>query len=78
MNYFFLKSQRKEEMIMSKFVDIGVQKQYDSATVYQATKNFEKSCNLCCYHGYHLSCRHCHIEGAHETVVKMLTEKETA
>ena len=30
---------RKEEMIMSKFMDIGVQKQYDSATVYQATKN---------------------------------------
>jgi len=63
---------------MSKFMDVGIQKQYDSTTVYQATKNFEKSCALCCYHGYHISCRHCHIEGAHETVVRMLTEKKTA
>ena len=65
-------------MIMSKFMDIGIQKQYDSITVYQAKKNFEKSCTLCCYHGYHIECKHCHIEGAHETVVKMLMEKRTA
>ncbi|MBR5022884.1 MAG: hypothetical protein IKY18_06760 [Oscillospiraceae bacterium] len=61
---------------MSRFTDIAIQKQYESVTVYQATKNFEKSCDLCCYRGYHLSCRHCHIEGAHETVIKMLTEKK--
>lgn len=75
---FLSKSWRKEVFVMSRFMDIAIQKQYESVTVYQATKNLEKSCNLCCYHGYHLSCRHCHIEGAHETVIKMLTEKKTA
>lgn len=61
-----------------KFIDIGVEKQYSSTTVAQADFHFNRSCTLCVLHGLNLSCKQCHIDGAHDTVVKMLEERRMA
>lgn len=63
---------------MSRFVDIAIEKQYSANSVYQARKNLDKSCTICTYHGYNISCKQCHIQGAYETVIKNLLENKTA
>lgn len=55
---------------MSKFEEIGVEKQYASTSIRQANFHYEKSCYLCSIHGRNIKCTHCHIEGAHAEVIK--------
>lgn len=54
---------------MCKFENIGAERQYESASKYEADRNFRISCNICCSRGMHLSCDHCAIAVAHELVV---------
>lgn len=61
---------------MSKFEDIGIAKQYNSITITQAKYYLEKSCYICIMSGRHLLCKNCHINGAHQAVVKLLSKTE--
>ena len=54
---------------MCKFETIGVERQYESASKYEADRNFRISCNICCNRGIHLSCDKCAIEVAHSLMV---------
>ena len=54
---------------MTKFETIGTQRQYDSASKYEADRNYRISCNICCSRGMKLDCDRCAIEVAHSLVV---------
>jgi len=66
---------------MSKFEEIGVEKQYASNSIRQANFHYEQSCYLCVTRGRHIECKHCHIEGAHAEVIETfnrMSAKQTA
>lgn len=54
---------------MSKFVEIGVEKQYSASTIHQATTRYEQSCYLCCIRGRHADCKFCNIDYAHKEII---------
>ena len=62
---------------MSKFEEIGVEKQYASTSIRQANFHYEKSCYLCSIHGRNIKCTHYHIEGAHAEVIKFFNTMST-
>ena len=59
---------------MTKFEQIGVERQYDSVTTYESNRNFSISCNICCRRGLHIECDRCAIAVAHEAVQVSFTE----
>lgn len=56
------------------FFENGADIQYQSTSIRQADKNYNKSCNLCCSIGLRMRCEMCPIEGAHATVVATLAK----
>ena len=54
---------------MTKFEQIGVERQLESDSKKEALRNFRHSCNVCCYRGIHLNCDKCSIAEAHKQVV---------
>lgn len=57
---------------MSKFYDIGVDRQYEAKSPAEATRMKEKSCDLCCTRpGRRCHCSVCPIATAHEIVMDM-------
>lgn len=54
---------------MTKFERIGVNRQYDAATVEEANKTFEHSCECCCNKGMHIECDRCAIAYTHSLVI---------
>lgn len=54
---------------MTKFEQVGVNMQYDSATKEIAIKKFSRSCDCCCHKGMHIDCDKCSIATAHQLVV---------
>ena len=54
---------------MCKFETIGAEKQYESASKYEANRNFKISCDICCHRGMKLDCDHCAIAVAHSLVI---------
>ena len=54
---------------MCKFETIGAERQYESASKYEADRNFKISCNICCHRGMKLDCDHCGIAVAHSLMV---------
>lgn len=60
---------------MCKFETVGTEKQYESASKYEADRNFRISCNICCSHGMHLECDKCAIEVAHSLVIASLSQQ---
>ena len=57
---------------MSKFLDIGVNKQYSAISIRQAEFYYEQSCRLCITHGRRARCEHCPIACANENVIQIL------
>ena len=53
---------------MTKFEQIGVERQYESVTTFESNRNFRISCNICCRKGLHINCDKCAIAVAHEAV----------
>lgn len=41
---------------MTRFEEIGVNRQYEANSIQEATKAFEYSCKCCCSKGIHLDC----------------------
>ena len=54
---------------MTKFEQVGVNMQYDSATKEMAIKKFSRSCECCCSKGLQIKCDRCAIETAHKLVI---------
>jgi hypothetical protein len=54
---------------MTKFEQIGVNRQYDSASKYESDRNYNISCNICCSRGMHLNCDSCAISVAHSLTI---------
>ena len=54
---------------MTKFEQIGVNRQYEAADVHEANKLFAHSCDVCCNKGMHIQCDKCSISYVHSLVV---------
>ena len=64
---------------MTKFENIGIQRQMDSETIIEARHNFALSCKLCCERGLHFcDCDRCSIAGAHELICSIISDAEEA
>ncbi len=61
---------------MCKFETIGAERQYESASKYEADRNFRISCNICCSRGMKINCDQCAIAVAHELVVSTYGNNE--
>lgn len=59
-----------------KFIEIAIRYQQNSSTIEEATKMFNRSCDICCLRGLHLDCDHCQIEAVHKMTVSILSEKK--
>ena len=56
------------------FFEKGADIQYQSTSIQQADRNYNKSCDFCCSVGLRMRCEMCPIEGAHATVVATLAK----
>lgn len=63
---------------MTKFEQIGVNYQVDSASKEEAIKNFKHSCYCCCMRGMRIECDRCTIAVVHNHVVAAFESKEVA
>lgn len=55
---------------MTRFEEIGVQRQQDSYSEVDAIKQFQRSCRLCCLKGMQIECKRCAIAHEHEQVIE--------
>ena len=56
---------------MSKFLEIGVDKQYSAINIRQAEYFYNQSCNLCTTHGLRFLCANCPIACANANVIQI-------
>lgn len=61
---------------MTKFEEIGVDRQYEALNAWQAKKQLELSCKLCCERGLRIICDSCQIQTAHNIVMDMKFPKD--
>ena len=62
---------------MTKFEQVGVNMQYESATKEIAMQKFSRSCECCCYKGMHIDCDRCAIATANSLIIASFeTDKE--
>lgn len=54
---------------MSRFEEIGVSYQRNSASKSEADKRFSSSCRICASHGICVACDRCAIAAAHDFVL---------
>ena len=69
---------KRGKIKMTKFEQIGINRQYDAASIEEANKTFARSCECCCNRGMHIDCDKCGIAFAHSLVVASFEEKEKA
>lgn len=60
---------------MTKFENIGVERQYASRSLREAKREFESSCSACCIKGIHLECLGCSIAFTHELMIGYFSNK---
>lgn len=60
---------------MTKFEQIGVERQLDCDSKREALKCFQHSCYVCCYKGMRLDCDKCLIAYVHNEVVAYFDDK---
>lgn len=56
---------------MSKFEEIGVNRQYEAGSVSEAIYSFYRSCKLCATQGKYISCSNCAIASVHQLVTEI-------
>lgn len=61
---------------MTKFEQVGVNMQYNSATKEIAQRKFSRSCECCCNKGMHLNCDKCSIATVHQLVVATFDKED--
>ncbi len=54
---------------MSRFEEIGIQRQLESKTKSEAVKKFSNTCKTCCYKNIRVSCDRCAIAHIHSKLV---------
>ena len=61
---------------MTKFEQIGVERQENSRTMEELDRQMNHSCECCVYRGlgYYMDCDHCAIIAAHERIMKTFEE----
>lgn len=59
---------------MTKFEQIGVERQLESDTKAAALYNFKHSCKVCCYRGMKIDCDRCAIAFTNSEVVACFEE----
>lgn len=52
------------------FEEIGMRIQEEAVNAWQAKKQYEKSCEICCLHGINLKCKTCHINACHKAIME--------
>ena len=55
---------------MTRFEEIGVERQYGSTNPREAVRNYERSCKICCERGVCLNCQRCSIPMAHRSMMQ--------
>ena len=61
---------------MTKFEQVGVNMQYDSATKEMAQRKFARSCECCCNKGMCIECDRCSIAIVHNLVIASFETKK--
>ena len=61
---------------MTKFEQVGINMQYDSATKEIAQKKFSRSCECCCNRGLQIKCNKCSIATVHQLIIASFETKE--
>lgn len=61
---------------MTKFEQIGVNRQNDANSAREATKCFENSCRICNARGMQIECDHCAIRVTHEQTIAFFRDYE--
>lgn len=59
---------------MTNFELKGSELQYRSATPEIAERNYQTSCEICCFRGMHIRCDRCPIAAAHDIVMGKFEE----
>lgn len=57
---------------MTRFEEIGVQRQSECCTRFEAEKQFRNSCSLCCNRGFQIECDRCAIANEHRQVLEAI------
>lgn len=58
---------------MTRFEEVGVERQLMSDSKARAERAFRHSCELCCYRGFRIDCDRCSIAHTHYEVVAVFT-----
>lgn len=61
---------------MTRFEQIGADKQYYAQNLNEANKNFERSCTRCATSGRNVECSKCTIAFVHEIMVDYFNTKQ--
>lgn len=56
---------------MTKFEEIGINRQYSAGNITEAKQAFEKSCEICATQGKFISCDRCAIAYINQLITKM-------
>lgn len=59
---------------MTKFEQIGVERQQSSHTIKDAQEAFTTSCKVCCLRGLRIECDSCAINHAHDETIAIINE----
>ena len=59
-----------------KFIETAIRYQQNAATPEESIEMFNRSCDICCYRGLHLDCKHCQVEAVHKMTISILSEKQ--
>ena len=57
---------------MTVFEEIGVQRQSECSTRFDAMRQFRNSCNICCNRGMQIDCDRCAIANEHKQVLEAI------
>lgn len=55
---------------MTRFEEVGVQRQNECVTKYDAIRQFRNSCHICCNRGIRIECDRCAIAYEHRQVLE--------
>lgn len=61
-------------MFVTKFEQIGVERQLESNSKKEALQNFRHSCKVCCYRGMHIDCDRCSISFFYNEITACFNE----
>lgn len=61
---------------MTKFEQIGVERQLECDSKREALRCFKHSCDVCCYKGMRIDCNKCAISYVHSEVIACFEENQ--